>query len=189
MRRVLACRSLIWEDAAEFLRRAVDQGAAHAGHAGAVAPGPHRQRRHRRGDQPLQARPELRRDGAPRRCEGPAARHLQVAPPRSRLPGLTSRAESVTEPAINDLALMGDAFGQEREVLREQLESAHLVPQPDPLRNVCAAVRNSGTIVLARVEATMPYMRTYPRGSGSTTWYSVTSLLFLRQGTTRGAVD
>lgn len=37
------------------------------------------------------------------------------------------------------------------------------------LRNVCAALRNSGTIVAARVEATMPCMRTYPCGSGSTT--------------------
>jgi len=37
------------------------------------------------------------------------------------------------------------------------------------LRNVCAAVRNSGTTVVARVEATMPCMRTYPCGSGSTT--------------------
>ena len=37
------------------------------------------------------------------------------------------------------------------------------------LWNVCAAVRNSGTIVVARVEATMPCMRTYPCASGSTT--------------------
>jgi hypothetical protein len=37
------------------------------------------------------------------------------------------------------------------------------------LRNVCAAARNSGTIVAARVEATMPCMRTYPCRSGSTT--------------------
>ena len=38
------------------------------------------------------------------------------------------------------------------------------------LRKVCAAFRNSGTIVAARDETTRPCMSTYPCGSGSTTW-------------------